>query len=216
MAAKPLVLSIALDFGASIERMHGALIRHLREKANFEQPEEVDEIISALRQNPAPSAVLIMDQSVANDFPEVWDAVLAYVRAGGTAIAMGMFSSFIVPANIKPFFAKAGLSWEGGAYLRTDMKLRPEVAGAAAEKLPMRFSMKGLLLKGVKADAIMYSPDDGSQTQSAVFPSKKVEDTTQAAVAFAQVGAGKIGYVGDVNAETELNDVILSMCGLLV
>lgn len=36
----------------------------------------------------------------------------------------------------------------------------------------------------------------------------------QAAAAMAPLGAGKLGYVGDVNAEEGTDAVILAMCGL--
>jgi len=39
--------------------------------------------------------------------------------------------------------------------------------------------------------------------------------SNEAAVVFANVGSGKLGYVGDVNAEEGSDVVILAMCGLL-
>ncbi|KAF5716809.1 triacylglycerol lipase [Fusarium globosum] len=37
----------------------------------------------------------------------------------------------------------------------------------------------------------------------------------ESAVAFASVGDGKLGYIGDVNAEHGLNVTVLAMCGIL-
>lgn len=39
-------------------------------------------------------------------------------------------------------------------------------------------------------------------------------ETDESPVACASVGQGKLGYLGDVNAERESGDVILAMCGL--
>lgn len=39
--------------------------------------------------------------------------------------------------------------------------------------------------------------------------------STEAAAAFAKVGNGKLGYIGDVNGEKDTTPVVLAMCGLL-
>ncbi|KAF4478195.1 hypothetical protein CGGC5_v013114 [Colletotrichum fructicola Nara gc5] len=73
--------------------------------------------------------------ALTEESPEVWDAIIAYVGQGGTAIAMAHFSSFVKPNKIRPFFAKAGLAWESGDYHWTAVALRPQIAGSAAERL---------------------------------------------------------------------------------
>ncbi|GJC90562.1 hypothetical protein ColLi_13400 [Colletotrichum liriopes] len=153
---------------------------------------------------PAPAVVLITDQGLTEGHTDVWDAVITYVRQGGTAIAMGHFSSFVKPDNIRPFFAKAGLAWDTGEYCRTMVTLNPDVAGSAATSLPTQYSQKAVFLKGVQPTAILYGIDETSV------------DKKEAAICFAQVGNGKIGYVGDVNVEEGTDDAILAMCGLLV
>ncbi|GKT94474.1 triacylglycerol lipase [Colletotrichum tofieldiae] len=129
---------------------------------------------------------------------------------------MGHFSSFVKPDNIGPFFAKAGLDWESGDYHRTTVTLNPQTAGSAAVRLPTQHSQKAVFPKGVHPTAVLYGPSETSVTESHVFPTEKIRDLTQAAISFAQVSNGKIGYVGDVNVEEGTDDAILAMCGLLV
>jgi len=50
-------------------------------------------------------------------------------------------------------------------------------------------------------------------TQSNVFSASPV-DQAQTPVAFTKIGDGSLGYIGDVNAEEESDNVVLAMCGI--
>ncbi|KZL85752.1 triacylglycerol lipase [Colletotrichum incanum] len=213
---KPCIVAISLKYESFFDEIYADLLTRLRQKADIQWGKQSSSALSLIQQSPPPTAVLITDAALTEESPRVWDAIIAYVGQGGTAIAMGHFSSFVKPNKIRPFFAKAGLAWESGDYHRTTVALHAHIAGSAAERLPTQYSQKAQFLKGVHPHAILYGPNESSVTESRVFPTEKVTDLTQAAVCFAQVRNGKMGYVGDVNAEEETNDVILAMCGLLV
>ncbi|KAK1657058.1 hypothetical protein BDP55DRAFT_708993 [Colletotrichum godetiae] len=196
--SRPRIVAISLKYKSFFDETYARLFTQLLEKASVQRAKKPASALDLLQQQPPPVAVLITDQGLTEGYPDVWDAVIAYVRQGGTAIAM------------------AGLAWDSGAYHRTTVALNPQVAGSAAAKLPGRYSQKALFLKGVHSTAVMYGPDQTSVTESLVFPSERVGDVTQAAISFAKVGDGKIGYVGDVNVEEGTDAAILAMCGLLV
>ncbi|KZL82899.1 triacylglycerol lipase [Colletotrichum incanum] len=177
---------------------------------------QLTQVLCPPRSGPPPTATLITDVALTEESPDAWDAIIAYVRQGGTPIVMGHVSSSVKPNNLRPFFAKAGLNWESAGYHRTTVALNPQTAGSAAERLPTRYSQEALFLKGVHPTAVLYGPNKTSATESLVFPTEKVTDLTHAAISFAQVGNGKTGYAGDVNVEEGTNDAILAMCGFLV
>ncbi|KAK2596487.1 hypothetical protein N8I77_013375 [Diaporthe amygdali] len=211
---KPRVVLISLSHSDLFEEIDMALLHRLSEKATVQSTKKPDVALDRLREEPPPAAVLITDAACTRKYAHVWDAVIAYVRQGGIAIAVGQFSSFVKPNDIGPFFAKAGLEWASGAYHRTTVTLKPQAADIAASGLRAHYSQKAVFLTGVHPDAVVYGPDENSVTESQVFPTQTIEDTTQAAIAFAGVGNGKIGYVGDVNHEEGTNDAILAMCRL--
>ncbi|KAG7110588.1 hypothetical protein HYQ46_005215 [Verticillium longisporum] len=151
------------------------------------------------KQHPTPTVILLTDAALTKKYSEVWNAVIAYVRGGGIAIAMGLFSSFVRPNDIGPLFAKAGLRWSVGNYHRMNVSFNSEALEAT---LPAEYSQKAQFLKGVDAGAVLYGFDD------------EFGEGTEAAIAFARVGDGKIGYVGDVNAEEGTTATIIAMCGL--
>ncbi|KAK1978027.1 hypothetical protein LZ30DRAFT_600051 [Colletotrichum cereale] len=212
---RPRIVAISLNHMPFFDDMYATLFTQPLEKATIQRAKKPASALDLVQQHPPPAAVLLTDSALTEAHPEVWDAVIAYVRQGGIVIAMGHFSSFVQPDNIRPFFAKAGLNWANGDYHRTTVKLNPRVVRGAAPRLPAQYSQKALFLKGVHPNAIMYGPDATSFTGSLVFPPDRVGDIAQAAISFAQVGDGKIGYVGDVNVEEGTNDAILAMCGLL-
>ncbi|KAG0298949.1 hypothetical protein BGZ98_010404 [Dissophora globulifera] len=211
------VVAISLNNQPWFAEMYAPLLTALKSKAEFQQAENSTSAIQYLSQLPKPSAVLITDEALTvRKNSAVWDAVLEYVRGGGTAIVMGLFSSFVQPDSIKPFFSRAGLRWEAGSYHRTTLALNRAVVDVAnASKLPQSYSQKAVFVNNVVSENMWYKTDDNSVVQSLVFPPTSANKSGETAVAMASVGGGKLGYVGDVNAEDGSNAVILAMCGLL-
>ncbi|OAA41342.1 hypothetical protein NOR_05420 [Metarhizium rileyi] len=197
--------------------MYAPLLTALRAKVEFQRAEDSTSAIRFLSQHPEPSAILITDEALTlHANTPVWEAVLAYVRRGGTAIIMGLFPSFVQRDSVKPFFSRAGLQWEVGCYHRTTLALNQSAVGVAnAQKLPKRYSQKAVFVNNVAPEDMWYKTDDDSVIQSMVFPPTSGQVAGGTAVALAKVGEGKLGYVGDVNAEDGSNAVVLAMCRLL-
>ncbi|KAF9311641.1 hypothetical protein BG006_004537 [Podila minutissima] len=104
--------------------------------------------------------------------------------------------------------------WE--AVLETTLALNHATVDVAnAKKLLQRYSQKAVFMNNIVPENMWYKTDDNSVVQSAVFPPTSANMTREMAVVMATVGRGKLGYVGDVNAEDGLNVVILAMCGFL-
>jgi hypothetical protein len=108
------------------------------------------------------------------------------------------------------------LPWASGDYHRTTFALNPAMTHFETGGMASSYSQKALHVKNVQRGDAVYLPSDESRTESAVFPSRPVGDRTQAPAAFAPVGEGKVGYVGDVNNESGTTAVVLRMCGIVV
>ncbi|KAM0271149.1 hypothetical protein ACHAQH_009168 [Verticillium albo-atrum] len=215
-ASKPRVVLISLNHQPYFDEMYSSLLSALNDKAQVQRVKKSGPLIRLLSDQPVPSAVLLTDEALttrANN--KAWEAVVEYVRGGGIAVAMGHFPSFVKPLTIKPFFAKAGLPWERGDYTRTTLALNREaVPGMAAQGLQPQYSQKAVFVGNVASSDSWYETTDDSVVESRVFPLESVKKAGETAVAFATVGMGKLGYVGDVNAETGSDAVVLAMCGL--
>jgi hypothetical protein len=213
----PRVLAISLHKQPWFDEMYAPLLTALTSNTEFQRAENSTEARRFIAQTPKPSAVLITDEALTlRKNNAVWEAVLEYVRGGGTAVIMGHFPSFVRPNDLKPFFSRGGLNWEPGSYHRTTLALNQAAVGVAnAIKLPLKYSQKAVFVKNVIPGDMWYKTDDDSVVESMVFPPTSVNTVGETAVALAKVGAGKLGYIGDVNAEGESNAVIFAMCGLL-
>ncbi|KAK0717701.1 hypothetical protein B0T26DRAFT_645480, partial [Lasiosphaeria miniovina] len=159
-----------------------------------------------------PSAAMIADEANNSDYAQVWEAVLQYVREGGTCVVMGDFSSFVKPLLMKQFFAKAGLFWNQSSYRRAALALKPSTMGPdLAVKLPSWYGPKAVSVQNNVAHGdIWYHADEISAVKDL-----GLDDMGETPVAFARVGNGRLGYVGDVNAEEDSDTIILAMCGVL-
>ena len=185
-------------------------------KAQVIYVRDVQKIASLLSEQPRPTTVLITDAIITTaQNARTWGAIINYMRQGGTAVAMGSFSSFVKLDDTKPFFSQAGLDWDRGDYHRTTLALnRDAVTFAVGSTLLPEYSQKALFVKNVQHHDMWYQSTEDSVTESHVFAEEAEHKSDQTAVAFAKVGDGRFGYIGDVNSEEGSDAVVLAMCNL--
>jgi hypothetical protein len=149
-----------------------------------------------------PRVILLSDAAVTNEESQhVLAAAADCVKQGCTMILMGFFASTIefdvMDAVFKEYF---GLKWRVSAYTSHDVRLHQTIDATMIRtpSLVSEFRAKAVYLSHVSATEIVY--DGGS--------------ASLAYAAFARVGLGKLGYVGDVNFGEEPERLILAMCHL--
>ncbi|KJZ79536.1 hypothetical protein HIM_01005 [Hirsutella minnesotensis 3608] len=181
---------------------------------NVERAEDAPTAVGLLAEHPLPSAVLVTDEGLTlRENAHVWNNILDYVRLGGTAVVMGLFASFVEPIDIQLFFACAGLDWDVGSYGRTTTELdRAAVGAALASKLPPRYSQRALSLRNLAPNEAWYRHTD----EEVHSDDEDIPIWEESPVVMARVGHGRLGFVGDLEAEPESGTVILAMCGLPV
>ncbi|KAH6962030.1 hypothetical protein BKA56DRAFT_647580 [Ilyonectria sp. MPI-CAGE-AT-0026] len=183
------VLTLCLEGESLFDACCGNLVSHISSKAKMERATTPEAALTMLRHQPPPSVILVVD------------GALTRQRKGATVVLAGCFSSMMTGGQFNRFFARLGLPWQRGSYHRTDVSLRSGVVdGHLTSRLPSSYSQKALFVKGIERSAAWY-------TES--------ETSNEAAVVFAKVGSGRLGYVGDVNGEEGSNLAVLAMCGLL-
>ena len=171
-----------------------------------------------------PRAVLCGGELQPRYHPRLVTRLANFIReGGGTAIFALVFPSNMPMPEFDSLFAKLGLSgWKHGSYHRTTHMLRTisappdsplgEMLNRGGNHLARAYSMKALHIARPGEFEAIYSPTRESRIESLVF---KIEDLKEAPIAFAKVGRGWVGYVGDVNNEDESRAVILAMLDLL-
>ncbi|KAK4233584.1 hypothetical protein C8A03DRAFT_47913 [Achaetomium macrosporum] len=194
------ILALCLEYEGLFDECFGSLVSQLNSKAKMERATTTETALRMLNQNPPPSVILVTDGAITRR-REIFERVIDRLREGATVVMAGCFSSMVTMGQFDRFFARIGLPWRRGSYHRTTVKLRQHVVNSSlASRLPSAYSQKALFVKNVANSAVWYSERESSD---------------EAAVAFAKVGLGKLGYVGDVNGEEGSDAVVLAMCGLL-
>ena len=88
-----------------------------------------------------------------------------------------------------------------------------------SRRLLPEYSQKAQFVKNVASGDMWYKPDSNLAVESVVWALvngyREIANIEgEIAVAFAKVGDGRLGYLGDVNAEAGLDIVMLAMCCL--
>jgi hypothetical protein len=209
---KPRVLIISLDANSWFNESYQRTLDKLNTRAALDYATTPDSVLQTLAVQP-PQVVLVTDGSVAQH-RNVRTKLFDYVHRGGILVLMGNFSSLTRPSDMDKFFREAGLPWTKAEYLRTTVYRNDTERTLLHSSLPSSYSQKAVFLANVSINDAWYLPTDSSRTESLVFHSEQVQDLQQTPVAFAKLGNGKLGYVGDVNGEEGSDAVVLAMCGL--
>ena len=127
-----------------------------------------------------------------------------WLRFGGKLVIHGEGSLIGIIANI---LLKEEGKWHfcGDWYRRCKQsrnKINPPIDGST--NLSKGYSMKATMLNGVLPQHVLYSPKPGTLCTSNIpgFGSKIVS-AKRTAIAAANVGAGILAFVGDVNLEED-------------
>ncbi|KAJ7144967.1 hypothetical protein C8R43DRAFT_891071 [Mycena crocata] len=146
--------------------------------------------------------------------------LVAYVKAGGTVVFGGSFKLFVnnkqtdvTVAQLEAFFQRGwGLPWQLGPNRATERKLLSLNTGhklmGGTPELPVSIGVAGVHLKGVRADTALYLPSGHSQLDIAKF---RASNLTETPIAFAEIGKGHLGFIGDSGGDTAITEVLRIM-----
>lgn len=170
-------------------------------------------------------AVILADGALAQEakYDRLRLKVIDYANSGGTVIFGATFASFIRPDKFDSFMWESwGLLWRFGDYHRTIVYLNKDNDSEMFKRfkedprLVASYSQRAVFLKFVLPEQKVYAPDEQSRTQSMFFMPGEVNYNWRTSVCWTKTmcQSGWLGYVGDINCESESTAIVLSMCGL--
>ncbi|KAI8976349.1 hypothetical protein BD414DRAFT_496656 [Trametes punicea] len=218
--AKPRVLIISLEKEPYTEETYEQLYCALRKNASVTEALTTRAAHDALSSVPRFSAVLVSDAAITlARHSKLLARLISLARFGGARVVLGMqLSNHFRLDTVGAFFRKWGLNWDAGSYHRTTVALNP--AGVppplSAQALLPSYSMKGLHLKNVQRECAVYLPTPASRVESMVFAPTPItgDRANESPAVFTRMGAGYLGFVGDVNGEQGSTRLTLEMCGV--
>ncbi|KAH6618312.1 hypothetical protein B0J18DRAFT_483663 [Chaetomium sp. MPI-SDFR-AT-0129] len=137
--------------------------------------------LTLLDSTPSPRRILLADAAVSR-CKKLWERVIDRLRGGATVVLAGFFSCNLSQSDFDRMFIKLGLPWRYGTH---DHDMFTLGAGMAVG-LQKSYSMYAQCVNGVSTNQALYRSD--------YLPS-------EAAVAAAKVGAGRLAYIGDASGE---------------
>ncbi|KAJ3990545.1 hypothetical protein F5890DRAFT_23735 [Lentinula detonsa] len=209
------ILVLSLMKEEYIYRIIQHLLSSMRAVATLKLVTRVKEAKAILSSNAPPTAVLAIDAAPTEaKYRSLNELLVHYAKAGGIVVFGCNFSNHFSPRSADSFFRTWGVPWALGDYHRTTVYLNTSgVSGMDLAGLEPSYSVKALNVTKVLPNSVVYSPSSSSRTQSHVFPATAV-DTSQTPAAYSAIGAGFMGYTGDVNAEAPTTKVIMAMLHL--
>ncbi|KAF2730663.1 Isochorismatase hydrolase [Polyplosphaeria fusca] len=150
-----------------------------------------------------PSIILITDAVITLELDEsqhLLDTVADYTKHGCTTVWMGFTAETVSHSRLSTIFKENfDLRWRVGDEEKLDTTLAPvEETMLRRTSLVPSFYANALFLSKVPTAQTVYA---GSSPTSVI-----------AYAAFARVGLGKLGYIGDMNFGEEAERLILAMC----
>lgn len=214
-----LILSLGDDWEQSLlQNVHGHLMHALAAEFRLRHASNTQEALRLLDSSQPLKGVLVTDPGIVSSGNDAVSRKLAdYAHNGGTVVLGGAFIAQIRPSDLEEYLTRRwNLPWEVGSYHRTTLFLNEEVVNRPRSGLPSSYSQKAVFLKNVDPDVAWYVATDRSVVESLthfLLPGPGI-DLLETSVAFAGVGNGWLGYVGDVNGEEGTSAVVLEMFGL--
>ncbi|KXT09075.1 hypothetical protein AC579_1153 [Pseudocercospora musae] len=166
---------------------------------------------------PQRPVVLVSDSFLQSPYLDILVPQAAeFVRKGGSFVFPEPPRDGPARIRYKTLFQAFSLPWQFGEYSRTECVLNPDCNTIRKDNLSRGYNMKSVKLRDVKRRDKVYVPStEAVQPRVVHGPGgtyNLAADPDEVPVAMAEVGAGKVGYIGDINALSEA--VLRAMLGL--
>jgi hypothetical protein len=204
------------------------------DKMTLSQAVTAETAVRVLTSPTRPTSVIVGAGIYPKDQVKLLDPLVQYAKKGGTVVMGVGFASFTRPPDMNELFSRFGLPWKSGPWGRwiqfvlhpdepaakerkpggsnrknvRDKRPKEELLERSVNPLPYTYNMKALCLKNVSSDQAIY-------LEHGVEPGDK-DQLLETPVAFAPIGKGWVGFIGDLNNEGMSQFILRAMIGLRV
>lgn len=194
-----LVLVLCADSKALVDGRYQPLLSRIHRHIHLEVGQTMQQSIRFLEEDPAPSVILITDNTICRD-ATLFSLIRTHLRKGCVVVLAGDFSRCFVE-DVHSVFDKFGVAWRLGDIADTEVVRRfTRRSGFSIDQprlsnmLPLTYNQCGRLLTHVPLRETVYAQDSIGQTPTAV----------------AKIGQGYLCFVDDEAPQSE--DIIMAMC----
>lgn len=213
MEAKPLIVVLCLDNEPVSDVINNHLYTALAKEDVVRKARTLPEARRYLTSTTRPHAILVVDAAVT--YPENREVLLRlveYAQAGGTVVYAGVFSSMVRYPDLESMFKDVwDLPWRASAYTNGTYTVNTRVGRMNTTGLAKRYSVKATLVNNVAYDHAVYL-SSSSLKKLRKDGGPLAGQTYQTPAAFAAIGRGRVGYIGDVNGVSDTTRLVIAMC----
>lgn len=204
---KDAVLLISLEKQSFFDSTYAETLAKLRSRARVTEVEDSTSAVNHLaKAGMSYAAIIATDPWFMDEEYSTIQAMIAdYARAGGIFIMAFHFGCFAHFDKVEKFFAKVlGLDWKYGSYTTGQFSLNPRVNSFFLDRcgpdLPREYGyIKANHIRNTRPEDRVYIADPASKESPAIF---------------AEFGKGHLGFIGNVNSESNMTELLLTMCGV--
>lgn len=211
MPPKPRVVILCPEQCDIFLSIYAEQLDNLEEKLEIHTADTAEQVRRYINSTVRPQAIIVADAFVTvPSYRDVLLRLVDYARIGGTVIYAGLLSSFSTSSTLNAAFEHMWkLPWRTGPYHRKTVELNTAVKGINIKLVSKKYSQKALLLANVELPHAVYLEPAKTRRVETGPHGRTVYETP---AAFAPIGQGFFGYIGDVNGEAGTIKLLLAMC----
>lgn len=199
------------------------LLELLRVQAKVIDIETTDQALSLLtHENPMTAvpikAIVLSDSAIVEPKnKELLTKLVEYVKSGGILVFACQFSALVKGSKLTAMFTNTwDLPWRSGPRTSNKLVLNTAVIGLDCTNIPETYTTETHLLSEVLRHQSVYVPISKTSIENTI-PSRKLIMPMDLAceksgAAFAAIGRGWLGYIGDVRCSMESSRLVVAMC----
>ncbi|KAF8643577.1 hypothetical protein AX16_008965 [Volvariella volvacea WC 439] len=197
----PFVMVISYIYKEIIEEWCGDMLSALKSKVEVLHGLSNDRVLDLLPSNGLTGLIVTTHDILDEENAELLSAIIEWTKRGGTLILLRFLDGMNGWGRVPGFFRKLGLNWEPGTISLTETVLEPNGKNTLTKSnpgLPRHYPVERTHhVRGIKPEQAVYVPKKGAHGY------KPLAQITEAAVAYADVGKGHLGFVGHSNEDNE-------------
>ncbi|KAF2763487.1 hypothetical protein EJ05DRAFT_534824 [Pseudovirgaria hyperparasitica] len=130
--------------------------------------------------------------------------LVKWVHSGGTAIFMGRFACDVewpdLNSLLQLLHKDSVKPWAMIAYSKEHVKIHRNITGMRTQSLPETALVRAMFLKNVQSEDMLYY--------------HKASDRRLCSAAYAQIGLGWLGFIGNMEPDDTVQKTVIAMCRL--
>ena len=215
MFAKPHVAILCLEQYQLFSAVYGPHLHILATRLQISEATTLAQARRYLSSTVRPQAIIVADAFTTNPaYRDILFQLVDYAWAGGTVIYAGLVGCFTRPIDLDAAFQHVwGVPWRSSNFYQQTFSLNPSAKCISTDPkhVSHAYTMRARFVSKVELeDALYLEPLNVRRVE--LETGEQGQPTYETPAAFAPIGYGYLGFVGEVDGEEGTIKLLLAMC----